>query len=75
MAQANDYDDTTALSEAEIQDSPMHGCVSVEMFRDDEITAPKKEYMFDFMLWKNISNQFSRTGRQRRPLDNWAGRL
>ncbi len=48
--QANEDDDTAALSEVEIQASPMHGCVSVVMFRDDEIAAPKEEYVFDFRL-------------------------
>ncbi len=50
MVQANEDDDTAALSEVEIQASPMHGCVSVVMFRDAEIAAPKKEYTFDLRL-------------------------
>ncbi len=48
--EANQDDDNLALSEVEIQASPMHGCVSVVMFRGDEIAAPKKEYMFDLRL-------------------------
>ncbi len=50
MVQANEDDDTAALSEVEIQASPMHGCVSVVMFRVDEIAAPKKVYLFDLRL-------------------------
>ncbi len=50
MVQASEDDVTAALSEAGIQASPMYGCVSVAMFRVDEISATKKEYMFDLRL-------------------------
>ncbi len=46
MVQTNEDDDTAALSEVEFQASPMHGCVGVVMFRDDEIASPKKENVF-----------------------------
>ncbi len=43
MVQTNEDDDTAALSEVEIQ-AWMHEC------GDDEIAAPKKEYMFNLRL-------------------------
>ncbi len=50
MVQADEDDDTAALNEVEIQASPMHRCVSVVLFRDDEIAALKIESMLNLRL-------------------------
>ncbi len=41
------WDDTQKTA---LWSSVCAGCVSVVMFRDDEIAAPQIEYMFDFSL-------------------------